>query len=136
MMVHIVVLISACALSIVLGMLLTALCVASGNAEREDEYQRHVDRLVTLLKGSNEELDRWHRDACAAPPDEDDGCEPEADRMLYGVTVAIRNLLREALVTDGAHHKQWFIEAALGFIGETHENLIAMGYEWEKGIAP
>ena len=69
MMGQIVVLISVGAFGVVMGMLLTAICVASGNAELEAEYQRHIDRLVKLLKASNEELDRWRRDAFEAQPD-------------------------------------------------------------------
>ena len=85
MMGQIVVLISACAISVVLGMLLTALCVASGNAEREAEYQRHIDRLVALLRANTAaDFDRWRTDTFAAPPDEDDGCEPAARLVSVG----------------------------------------------------
>ena len=68
---------------IFLGMMVMGICAISGGAEREEEHKRHADYLVTLLKASNEELDRWHTDVFAEPPDEDDGCEP-GDDVTFG----------------------------------------------------
>ena len=88
MMGHIVVLISACAVSVVLGMLLMALCNASGNAERDAEwrewetkYQAHVVKLQKRILELETLLADDAADVFAKPPDEDDGCDSEADRM-------------------------------------------------------
>jgi len=49
----------------------------------------------------------------------------------------IIDLLTDALLTDGGHHKQWYIEQVLillvgeEVVRERHEDL-----EWEEGIAP
>ena len=100
MMGQIVVLISVGAFGVVMGMLLTALCVASGNAELgaeylvaikelDAEYQQRINALnlhyrvrieylEVLLEAKTDRLDRWLGVVDAAPPDEDDGCEPAA----------------------------------------------------------
>ena len=48
--------------------------------------------------------------------------------------------LVEALVTDGAHHKQWLVERALEALGIDLSNLKinvkGRDYDWEEGIAP
>ena len=76
-----------CALSAVVGMLagvvVMALCASSGRVEWEHLYQMRIAKLQELLKANTEELDRWHTDTLAAPPDEDDGCEP-GDRQRWG----------------------------------------------------
>ena len=65
-MVHIGWLISACAVSVVLGMLLMALCNASGNAERDAEwsewetkYQAHVVKLQKRILELEDALSAW-----------------------------------------------------------------------------
>jgi len=80
MMGHIVVLISACAVSVVLGMLLMALCNASGNAERDAEwrewetkYQAHVVKLqkrILELETLLADDVTGATDVFAKPPDE------------------------------------------------------------------
>jgi len=44
------------------------------------------------------------------------------------------------LLTDGVHHKQWFLEQILGATGAKLEDAItklaAEGYDFEPGIAP
>jgi len=59
-----------------------------------------------------------------------------SERTLYGAVMAMRQLLLEALETDGAHHKQWFIEEVLANIGDTRDALEERGFEWKRGIAP
>lgn len=50
------------------------------------------------------------------------------------------DLLIDALIQDGAHHKQWYIEQALKTLGYDLDvlkaELIAEDYEWEPGIPP
>ena len=50
----------------------------------------------------------------------------------------IRNCLIDGLRTDGAHHKQWYLERAL-YLTSTNcdeDNIIATLADWEPGIAP
>lgn len=42
----------------------------------------------------------------------------------------------EALTTDGAHHKQWFLEEILRTVAKEQFNDIKDKYNWEEGIAP
>ena len=46
----------------------------------------------------------------------------------------------EGLLTDGAHHKQWFFEQILISLGvnltEMREELNKEDYDWEPGIPP
>lgn len=55
---------------------------------------------------------------------------------------AIREMVIDALLTDGAHHKQWYLERILEkMVGKDGVNAIkvklqASDYEWEEGIAP
>lgn len=48
--------------------------------------------------------------------------------------------LINGLLTDGEHHKQWYIERAilaLGFsLDDLREEAASDGYKWEDGIAP
>lgn len=46
----------------------------------------------------------------------------------------IELLVKEALCTDGAHHKQWYLEQILKLMGWTEKDL-SYRY-WEEGIAP
>ena len=60
----------------------------------------------------------------------------------------IYELCLEGLMTDGGHHKQWFLEQILKKIGFNIENLREKlestkdedgneyGYSWDEGIAP
>ena len=52
----------------------------------------------------------------------------------------IKELATNGLLTDGAHHKQWFLEAILRTAGVDLEilleGLLEDGYDWEPGIAP
>jgi len=49
-------------------------------------------------------------------------------------------LCAEALMTDGAHHKQWYLEEilkALGFDLDAYEKYVtAKDIHWERGIPP
>ena len=44
------------------------------------------------------------------------------------------------LMTDGGHHKQWYLARVLEALGqdlsELRESLNAMGYDFDEGIAP
>ena len=46
----------------------------------------------------------------------------------------IRELTLDALQTDGASHKQWYLEQILGLVGNLTEN--RERYEWDEGDAP
>lgn len=64
-------------------------------------------------------------DVCSSPP----GKEKAAQLAVYG------------LMTDGGHHKQWYLEQILLAldepVAEIKEWLDAAGYgQWEEGIAP
>jgi len=52
----------------------------------------------------------------------------------------VKDLIINALETDGAHHKQWYLERileALGFDLKTvKEEENKNDYDWEEGIAP
>ena len=45
-------------------------------------------------------------------------------------------LASKALATDGAHHKQWYLEEILGICGIPRESLEEIIVEWERGIPP
>ena len=49
-------------------------------------------------------------------------------------------LLTDALLTDGGHHKQWYIERALEALGINlnglHKQMQLRDNDWEEGIAP
>jgi len=51
----------------------------------------------------------------------------------------IKSLCMDGLRTDGAHHKQWFLEEILKALGcnleEVRQDRRVNGYEWEEGIA-
>lgn len=52
----------------------------------------------------------------------------------------VRELCIGGLLTDGAHHKDWYLEEiikSMGFdIEKIREEEKKKGYEWESGIAP
>ncbi len=52
----------------------------------------------------------------------------------------IKELAIDGLLTDGGHHKQWYLEkiiVELGFdLEKIREKLNEEDYDWEKGIAP
>ena len=52
----------------------------------------------------------------------------------------IVDLAIDGLLTDGAHHKQWYLEKILIAAGEDLDNIRRMlnfdGYDWDDGIAP
>lgn len=53
----------------------------------------------------------------------------------------IKDMIIDGLITNGGHHKQWFLEKILEEFGydlkETKEKLeIEEGYTWESGIPP
>jgi len=56
-------------------------------------------------------------------------------KALTGKLAVVEDLAIEALLTDGGHHKQWFLERILEEIGWDREELYKK-YGFEKGIAP
>ena len=52
----------------------------------------------------------------------------------------IKDLLIDGLITDGAHHKQWYLEQLLiklGFdLDKVREEIQKEGYDFEEGIPP
>ena len=52
----------------------------------------------------------------------------------------IKELCIDGLLTDGGHHKQYFLEEILKKLGydlkELREELKQNDYEWEDGVAP
>ena len=62
------------------------------------------------------------------------------ERSKYLKDMTPLGIIVEALETDGAHHKQWYLEQllfALGFNAtEIKEKEILRGYDWDEGIAP
>jgi len=58
--------------------------------------------------------------------------EPKSKLLIHraAITSAI-----EGLLTDGGHHKQWFLEAVLTHLGEDVDAL-ARHYGFERGVAP
>jgi hypothetical protein len=63
--------------------------------------------------------------------------EPPAEPDVITKTM---DLALDGLFTDGAHHKQWYLEQILTMLGfdldHLAEELEPLGYEWEPGIAP
>lgn len=50
---------------------------------------------------------------------------------------SIKEQALKGLLTDGGHHKQWFLEAILGMLTTEKEWLYLKEKEqWEEGIAP
>jgi hypothetical protein len=65
------------------------------------------------------------------------------DKFLEGKT--IKDIIIDALLTDGEHHKQWYLEQLLEALGhnlnDIKEELATPDengdtYEWDEGIAP
>ena len=53
----------------------------------------------------------------------------------------IKEFIIEGLLTDGGHHKQWFLEKILSQylahnLDQIRKELQDEGFEWEPGIAP
>ncbi len=52
----------------------------------------------------------------------------------------VKDLVLDALYTDGAHHKQWYLERILIELGYDitliRMDHLEQGYEWGEGIAP
>ena len=51
----------------------------------------------------------------------------------------IKDLALDALLTDGGHHKQWYIEEILKEIGYDLDELrdeLGEDYSWDEGIPP
>lgn len=63
----------------------------------------------------------------------------EIEAMPPGVEKAVQ-LVVCGLLTDGAHHKQWFLEQILIALGENvnkvRKTLRANDYDWDEGIPP
>lgn len=59
---------------------------------------------------------------------------------LPDVVEGLRDLAIDGLLTDGAHHKQWFLEKILVGLGvdldELRDELADNDYSWDPGIAP
>lgn len=63
------------------------------------------------------------------------------DRMLKleSDREAAKKFAVEGLLTDGGHHKQWYLERileALGYDLIQIQNELQPSYDWEEGIAP
>lgn len=60
------------------------------------------------------------------------------DDFVKGKTV--KDIIIDALLTDGGHHKQWYLEQLLWKLGfdvdKLKKELQKEDYEWEEGIAP
>ena len=54
--------------------------------------------------------------------------------------IKLYNLAVDGLLTDGGHHKQWYLEQILVTLGidldKLRESLNVGGYDWEEGIIP
>lgn len=47
------------------------------------------------------------------------------------------DLCVQGLVTDGGHHKQWYLEQLLlRLVGKDEWDELKRIYDWDKGIAP
>jgi len=51
-----------------------------------------------------------------------------------GEGATIYDLVISALMTDGEHHKQWYLEQILKQLGHDPEKIRDIG--WDKGIIP
>lgn len=60
--------------------------------------------------------------------------------VIIDAILKAKELAVSGLMTDGEHHKQWYLEEilkALGFdIGAIRQELLKEDYDWEPGIAP
>lgn len=60
------------------------------------------------------------------------------DRSLKDASIT--SIIKEALMTDGAHHKQWYLDQLLRKLIDEKEYDKLYGDskdgEWEQGIAP
>ncbi len=55
----------------------------------------------------------------------------------YAKHFTTEELICDALLTDGGHHKQWYLEQLLiKLVGEDKANDLVKMSDWEKGIAP
>ena len=58
-----------------------------------------------------------------------------ANKLYVGKKYRINALM--GLTTDGAHHKQWYLEQIVRTLGLNPEHLAAeTGLRWEPGVAP
>jgi hypothetical protein len=52
----------------------------------------------------------------------------------------VEELCTDGLLTDGGHHKQWYLEQILETIGvdltDLRTQLVDKGYAWEPGVEP
>lgn len=55
---------------------------------------------------------------------------------LFDVQECLKDLAVEGLQTDGAHHKQWFLERILEGLGCNLASLRDRSIDWEDGVAP
>ena len=57
-----------------------------------------------------------------------------------GLIEKLQDLAMDGLLTDGGHHKQWYLEQILETLGinldQLAEELKLLDCEWEPGIAP
>ena len=74
-------------------------------------------------------------EACGVTPEMRDGWAEDRRRNNEAYALCI-----EGLLTDGAHHKQWFLEKIAetlgGDLNVVRKFLHANDYEWESGTAP
>ena len=57
--------------------------------------------------------------------------------MEKKVKKTIKELAISGLLTDGEHHKQWYLEQILTALGYNLDDLRKeKGYDWDIGIAP
>lgn len=52
------------------------------------------------------------------------------------MTDTIKDLCLAGLYTDGAHHKQWYLEQILMLVGFDLKSLQRQDYAWDEGIPP
>ncbi len=54
------------------------------------------------------------------------------------IQFSLKDLITEALITDGEHHKQWYLEQLLMKLGFDENDMedIHDEYHWDTGIAP
>lgn len=59
---------------------------------------------------------------------------------IFNETLKIKNLCVEGLLTDGGHHKQWYLEEVLKVLGfnleDLRKKLNKEDYDWDERIPP
>jgi len=105
-------------------------------ALRDNEYRPEDERAFLLYSDSMIVASILRREY-----GDDDYIHKEIARVArLDALEEVKQVAIGGLLTDGGHHKQWYLEKILGLVVDdvdaVKQELLLEGYEWEAGIAP